>query len=156
MTIPSLALPTNSGNLANISPPPRSLIGQVISTVPASVIMDLFDPSKRRALGSEIQAGSTPTWYQNLPTDVKNYMAVVKSQISEGALTASPTASNSDSGSRSGSVSNEATTMATAAETTTGQGTTASDTNSGGRIQPGGIGVAIAGAIAIMGMMSML
>lgn len=151
MTIPSLALPTNSGNLANISPPPRSLINQVISAVPASVLVDLFDPSKRRALGSEIQAGSTPTWYQNLPTDVKNYMAVVKSQISEGALTASPTASNSVSGSGSGSVSNEAT--ATAAETTTGA---ASDTNSGGRIQPGGIEVAIAGAIAIMGMMPLL
>lgn len=115
------------------------------------MLVDLFDPSKRRALGSEIQAGSTPTWYQNLPTDVKNYMAVVKSQISEGALTASPTASNSVSGSGSGSVSNEAT--ATAAETTTGA---ASDTNSGGRIQPGGIEVAIAGAIAIMGMMPLL
>ena len=153
MTIPSLALPTNSGNLANISPPPRSLIGQVISAVPASVLVDLFDPSKRRALGSEIQAGSTPTWYQNLPTDVKNYMAVVKSQISEGALTASPTASNSDSDSRSGSVSNEAMPTATADETATGA---ASDTNSGGRIQPGAIKVAIAGAIAIMGMMSLL
>lgn len=119
------------------------------------MLVDLFDPSKRRALGSEIQAGSTPTWYQNLPTDVKNYMAVVKSQISEGALTASPTASNSDSGSGSGSVSNEATATATAtaAETTTGA---ASDTNSGGRIQPGGIEVAIAGAIAIMRMMSLL
>lgn len=141
--MPSLTLPTNPGNLANISPPPRSLIGQVISAVPASVLIDLFDPSKRRSLGSEIQAGSTPTWYQNLPTDVLNYMAVVKSQISEGALTASPTASGSGSGSEEATASAESGSGTAASATTT-------NVNSGGRIQPEvAISIALAMAMAM-------
>lgn len=44
-------------------------------------------PAQRSALVSNVKAGSTPAWYASLPSDVKSYVSVVKSQISEGALT---------------------------------------------------------------------
>ncbi|KAF4276077.1 hypothetical protein CNMCM8812_006365 [Aspergillus fumigatus] len=84
----NFTLPTKTANLDNISPPPRSLIPEVITALPPSVLMELIIPSQRSALASQFKAGSTPAWYASLPSDVQSYLSVVKSQISEGALTA--------------------------------------------------------------------
>ncbi|RJE21401.1 hypothetical protein PHISCL_06271 [Aspergillus sclerotialis] len=83
-----LPIPTKTANLDNISAPPRSLIPQIISAVPPTVLVDLVNPARRSSLASEFKAGNTPSWYGSLPTDVKSYLSVVKKQISEGALTA--------------------------------------------------------------------
>lgn len=99
-------IPTGTGanlnNLDNISAPPRSLIPQVFAAVPASVLLDLLDPSKRTDLASELKAGSTPAWYQSLPPDVKNYMGTVRSQISEGALTKTTGPTNTEASATEG------------------------------------------------------
>ncbi|CAG7917636.1 unnamed protein product [Penicillium olsonii] len=79
---------TASANFGNISSPPRSLIGEILSVVPVSVIWELINPEQRKSLASQFNAGTTPAWYDALPTDVKSYMSVVRSQISDGALTA--------------------------------------------------------------------
>ena len=50
--------------------------------------MDLIYPPRRSSLASEFKAGHTPAWYTDLPADVKSYFSEVKSQINEGALTA--------------------------------------------------------------------
>lgn len=63
--------------------------------MPVTVIWELIDPQSRSILASQFSAGTTPTWYNSLPTDVKSYMSVVKSQISAGALTATTTGSTS-------------------------------------------------------------
>lgn len=83
-----LPIPTKTANLDNISAPPRSLIPQIISAVPPTVIVDLVNPARRTSLASEFKAGNTPSWYGSLPTDVKSYLSGVKKQINEGALTA--------------------------------------------------------------------
>ncbi|KAJ5288765.1 hypothetical protein N7478_001795 [Penicillium angulare] len=84
----NLANQTATGNFGNISPPPKTLLGEILSVVPMSVVGELMDANSRSALASELSAGNTPAWYSSLPADVKSYMAIVRSQISGGALTA--------------------------------------------------------------------
>ncbi|KAJ5220247.1 hypothetical protein N7468_009451 [Penicillium chermesinum] len=79
---------TRTGNFGNISPPPKNMLQEIMAVIPGAVYWDLFDPHSRSSLASQISAGNTPTWYAALPTDVKNYMTVVKAQIAGGALTA--------------------------------------------------------------------
>lgn len=79
---------TASANFGNISPPPKSLIPEILSVVPVTVLWDLINAQSRSSLASAFSAGSTPAWYSSLPADVKSYMSVVKSQIAGGALTA--------------------------------------------------------------------
>lgn len=132
-----MANQTTTANFANISPPPKSLISEILSVVPVSVIWELINPAERNSLASQFKAGTTPVWYSALPTDVKNYMSVVKSQISGGALTA------------------------TAANTGTAAGATATDSNPGGPVsssskgaaaQPTGLAVSALGAMGVLGL----
>jgi hypothetical protein len=41
--------------------------------VPITVIWELIDPQSRSILASQFSAGTTPAWYNSLPTDVKSY-----------------------------------------------------------------------------------
>ncbi|KAE8147823.1 hypothetical protein BDV25DRAFT_168847 [Aspergillus avenaceus] len=91
----TLSMPTKTANLDNISPPPRSLIPEIIHNVPPTVLAQLMVPAQRSSIASEFQAGRTPSWYNSLPTDVKSYLHAVKKQMSDGALTASPTPTSS-------------------------------------------------------------
>ncbi|KAF7184284.1 hypothetical protein CNMCM7691_004970 [Aspergillus felis] len=70
----NFTVPTKTANLDNISPPPRSLIPEVITALPPSVLMELIIPSQRSALASQFKAGSTPVWYASLPSDVQSYL----------------------------------------------------------------------------------
>lgn len=87
-TNPPLPKPTKTANLDNLPAPPRSLIPQLISAVPPTVLVDMVNPSRRSALASDFKAGNTPSWYGALPTDVKSYLSVVKKEVNNGALTA--------------------------------------------------------------------
>ncbi|KAJ5561267.1 hypothetical protein N7535_004266 [Penicillium sp. DV-2018c] len=128
---------TSSANFANISPPPKSLIPEILSVVPVSVIWELINPAERSALGSQFKAGTTPAWYNALPSDVKSYMSVVKSQISDGAhkVTMGPTAANTAS-----------VTTATATEGS------ATSTSTGGATQATGLTVSVMGALGVLGL----
>lgn len=118
--------PFPTGNLANLSPPPRSLIHQVLSAVPPNALLDLMIPSKRQQLASQVQAGSTPTWYQDLPTDVKRYMEQVKSEVAGGALTrptsTAPTGASTASGTGSGTSASASTTDSAGSSSKRGPG----------------------------------
>ncbi|KAJ5626933.1 hypothetical protein N7528_004360 [Penicillium herquei] len=85
--IVSLANGTTA-NFANISPAPKLLVPEVLSVVPFTIVMDLFDASSRSSMASQFTNGSTPAWYASLPSDVQQYVSVVRAQISDGALTA--------------------------------------------------------------------
>ncbi|KAJ5155109.1 uncharacterized protein N7500_010548 [Penicillium coprophilum] len=135
---------TATANFANISPPPKSLIPEILSVVPVSVIWELINPPERSSLASQFKAGTTPAWYSALPSDVKDYMSVVKSQISAGALTA--TASESKP---------TAAKMGAAATATAGDGNSgsASSTSSqGAAAQPTGLTVSALGALGVLGL----
>ncbi|KOS47206.1 hypothetical protein ACN38_g1835 [Penicillium nordicum] len=128
---------TTTANFANISPPPKSLISEILSVVPVSVIWELINPAERNSLASQFKAGTTPVWYSALPTDVKNYMSVVKSQISGGALTA--TAANTD-------------TAAAATATDSNPGGPVSSSSKGAAAQPTGLAVSALGAMGVLGL----
>ena len=96
--------------------------------MPVTVIWELIDPQSRSLLASQFSAGTTPTWYNSLPTDVKSYMSVVKSQISAGALTATTTGSTS--------------------ATKTG----ATSTSSGMAAQPTALTASVIGALGVLGL----
>jgi hypothetical protein len=145
-------MPTKTANLDNISPPPRSLIPQVITALPPSVLIELVIPAQRSALASQFKAGSTPAWYASLPADVQSYLSVVKSQISEGALTATTLAYQTATASATG----------TATETGTGAsagGATATSTSSKGMaaaarptgvLMAGGVGMGVLGLALVL------
>lgn len=132
---------TSGANFANISPPPKSLINEMISVVPMTVLWDLIDQQSRRALASQISAGTTPTWYSSLPSDVKSYMSVVRSQVKAGVLTQAPTAE-------------KASQTGTGAGTGTATATGSSSTSSGmaAAAQPTGLTVTVVGALSILGL----
>ncbi|CAG8333107.1 unnamed protein product [Penicillium nalgiovense] len=137
---------TASANFANISPPPKSLIPEILSVVPVSVIWELINPAERSSLASQFKAGTTPAWYNALPSDVQDYMSVVKSQISAGALTA--TTSEPNTAANTG-------TAATATGTSTSGGSASSTSSQGAAVQaaqPTGLTVSALGALGVLGL----
>lgn len=111
--------------------------------VPGSVYWDLLDPNSRRALASQISAGNTPTWYHSLPTEVKAYMTIVRSQIAGGALTAT-----------TGLAYETTATDSSSAGATGTAGSAASSTSKGvaPAAQPTGLTVTVAGALGVLGL----
>lgn len=112
-----------------------------------TVLWDLIDQQSRRALASQISAGTTPTWYSSLPSDVKSYMSVVRSQVKAGVLTQTPTAEKaSQTGADTGTGAGAGTGTATA--------TGSSSTSSGmaAAAQPTGLTVTVVGALSILGL----
>ncbi|KAI1836431.1 hypothetical protein DTO006G1_2640 [Penicillium roqueforti] len=143
-----MANQTASANFANISPPPKSLIPEILSVVPVSVIWELINPAERSSLASQFKAGTTPAWYSALPSDVQSYMSVVKSQISAGALTATTSEINAVA-----NTGTAATVTATASVTGATAGGLASSTSSkGAAAQPTGLTVSALGALGVLGL----
>ncbi|KAJ5511470.1 hypothetical protein N7453_003573 [Penicillium expansum] len=134
---------TTTANFANISPPPKSLISEILSVVPVSVIWELINPAERSSLASQFKAGTTPVWYSALPTDVKNYMSVVKSQISGGTLTA--TTSEKNAAANTGAA-------AEATATDSNPGGPVSSVSKGAAAQPTGLTVSALGALGVLGL----
>lgn len=85
----------------NLLQPPSSLMKDMFTAVPPTVLAQLMFPTGRSSVASEFQAGNTPSWYQDLPTDVKSYVLAMKSQVAAGNVdlnatrTPAPTSSSS-------------------------------------------------------------
>ncbi|KAL4799191.1 hypothetical protein BDV19DRAFT_294224 [Aspergillus venezuelensis] len=95
----------------NLLQPPSSLINDIITAVPPTVLAQLMMPSGRSSIASDFSAGNTPTWYEDLPSEVKSYVLAMKSQAAAGDVdlnttrTPAPTStgsSDSEDGSASG------------------------------------------------------
>jgi hypothetical protein len=111
--------------------------------------MELIIPSQRSALANQFKAGSTPAWYTSLPSEVQNYLSVVKSQISEGALTAttglayqtaataSATGTATETGKSAGGATSTSKGMAAAARPT-------------GVLMAGGVGMGVLGLALVL------
>ncbi|KAL4863445.1 hypothetical protein BDV12DRAFT_206451 [Aspergillus spectabilis] len=86
----TVAFTAPGGNLVQ---PPSSLIAEIITAVPPTVLAQLLLPTGRSSIASEFQAGNTPSWYENLPSEVKSYVLAIKSQAGAGNvnLSATPT-----------------------------------------------------------------
>ncbi|KAL4932510.1 uncharacterized protein BDV17DRAFT_288021 [Aspergillus undulatus] len=68
----------------NLIQPPSSLINDIITAVPPTVLAQLLMPTGRSSIASEFSAGNTPSWYQDLPSEVKSYVLAMKSQAGAG------------------------------------------------------------------------
>jgi hypothetical protein len=88
-----------TANLNNIAAPPSNFMPVIMTAVPMSVLGDLLDSESRSSLASEFANGSTPAWYQSLPSSIQSYLTVVHSQINEGALSANTSATVASSSS---------------------------------------------------------
>lgn len=68
------------------------------------MLAQLLLPTGRSSIASEFQAGNTPSWYEDLPTEVKSYVLAMKSQVDSGEVdlnatrTPAPTSSSSEDG----------------------------------------------------------
>lgn len=138
---------TASANFGNISPPPKSLIPEILSVVPVTVLWELINAQSRSSLASAFSAGSTPAWYNSLPSDVKSYMSVVKSQIAGGALTATTGLAYETTSARTG------TSTGTAASTGSHTSAGATSTSKGlAASQPTGLTASVIGALSVLGL----
>ncbi|KAL2826760.1 hypothetical protein BJY01DRAFT_255895 [Aspergillus pseudoustus] len=79
---------------------PSSIISELATAIPPSVLQDLATPASVSSLMSEIADGNFPAWVTDLPDDVKDYL-----ETAWGATTL-PTGSSSSSDDDSSSNSN--------------------------------------------------
>jgi hypothetical protein len=86
---------TPGGNLLQ---PPASLVGAIITGVPASVLVQVWGGAGKSSLASEFKAGNTPAWYQTLPEGVKSYISALASQIGNNEVNLSATPSGNGFG----------------------------------------------------------
>ncbi|KAL2869093.1 uncharacterized protein BJX67DRAFT_379571 [Aspergillus lucknowensis] len=88
----------------NLLQPPPTLVKDIITAVPPTVLAQLLMPTGRSSIASEFKAGNTPDWYQELPSEVKNYVLAMKSQVGAGNvnLSATPTEAAATSGNGDG------------------------------------------------------
>ncbi|KAL4895350.1 hypothetical protein BDV59DRAFT_200014 [Aspergillus ambiguus] len=138
-SITAFSLPSKTGHLENLASPPRSLFAEIVNNVPPTALAQIVIPAQRSALASDFKAGKTPVWYQNLPTDVKSYISVVKSQIADGALTATTQAMAASE---------------TPTPVTTADGAAASTSSEGvaAAARPTGVMVSGMGALGVLGV----
>ncbi|KAJ5692739.1 hypothetical protein N7462_002162 [Penicillium macrosclerotiorum] len=142
---------TASANFGNISPPPKSLISEILSVVPLTVLWELINQDSRSSLASQFSAGTTPAWYSSLPADVKSYMSVVKSQISGGALTATTGLAYETTSTSTGTGTGTGAGASATGSTKTVSGSTS--TSSGlGVSQPTVLTASVVGALGVLGL----
>lgn len=143
---------TITANWENISPPPHSLIGQMLSEVPMTVLLEMVNPDRRSSLASQFSAGNTPAWYKNLPTDMKSYFSVVKSQIEDGALTTTSMPSNTGASPLPSNTGASPLPTATASSSPSGSAS-ASTAKAMAPAQPtGAITGSVVGALGVLGL----
>ncbi|KAL6231572.1 hypothetical protein BDW75DRAFT_38667 [Aspergillus navahoensis] len=61
---------SSDGNLYGI---PNSIVSEIASAVPSSVLADLANPTSLSSMYSEIQDGNYPAWATDIPDDVWDY-----------------------------------------------------------------------------------
>ncbi|KAL4876874.1 hypothetical protein BJY04DRAFT_139056 [Aspergillus karnatakaensis] len=129
----------------NLLQPPSSLVGDIITAVPPSVLAQLLLPTGRSSIASEFEAGNTPSWYEELPSEVKSYVLAIKSQVGAGEvnLTASRTPAP-EASSQSG-------------DTTEDSDAPATETSDNYAARPTGeVAAGLAGVVGLLGLAVML
>ncbi|PGG97231.1 hypothetical protein GX51_07430 [Blastomyces parvus] len=66
--------------LAKLDDPPASFIQIFATAIPQTAFKSLLDPEGRNAIASEMKAGNTPDWFNNLPSPVKSYLSHIQVQ----------------------------------------------------------------------------
>jgi len=135
---------TPGGNLLQ---PPQSIVGAIITGIPASVIVQLAYSTGRAALASEFKAGNTPAWYQTLPDPVKSYISALERQIAASSVNLSATPSSVN-------YYPDPTTTPTSSGSTDGENAAVTSSKSKGPAAPTaapGLGFSVAAALGVLG-----
>jgi len=182
LTLASLAgittLPTNSFVLIQLggaaeqlaSALPTSSVLSVLETAaPKSFLSNIVhDPTYASSFESAFAAGSSPSWFKSLPTDVRSYLhtytgfagiATAAAELNSATKNASEaaTAMNSTTGMSSTGSSTGMSTTGTGSATAAGGSTATSKSSSGGAAkQTGAIAVGIAGVVGVLGVAAVL
>ncbi|KAH8668541.1 hypothetical protein BX600DRAFT_510632 [Xylariales sp. PMI_506] len=64
---------------------PSSLRQEIMTAIPANVLVSLMNPAYRTSMASDFAAGNTPSWYQTLPSDLKTFFASMATAIKDGS-----------------------------------------------------------------------
>jgi hypothetical protein len=115
----------------------------IITAVPASILVELVNPSARSAIASEFAAGNTPQWYATLPSPVKSYIEALNSQIRAGQVDLSATPS---------AFQFPVTTASTGKATGKGDSVATSTSKAVAAQVTGGVGMSVAAAVGILGL----
>lgn len=65
---------------------PSSILTVMETAIPANWWSEIMDPSSRDSIISEIQAGTMPAWYNNLPSSVKAWATTAGANFAESLL----------------------------------------------------------------------
>ncbi|GLI72363.1 hypothetical protein PoHVEF18_000535 [Penicillium ochrochloron] len=157
---------------------PSSILSVIATAIPATWLADIMDPASSASIMSEIDAGTMPAWYNNLPSSVKAWAtsaygfdvtatdsanaatttaAGAVATATGAATTGSTTGSvESSSAAVSGAVSSavsSATSAASKATSAAASSAHASATSTGGApVATGGVAMSIMGAAGILGL----
>ncbi|RHZ50810.1 hypothetical protein CDV55_100672 [Aspergillus turcosus] len=143
--------------LANI---PSSIVAELMTAVPPSVIQAFANPTSASSIIAQIEQGNIPAWYSSLPADVKAWASsAAMAEVSAMSVTTTPTGT--------GSMSTATAATATATPTTTATGTasstktttssaanasaTSTSTSTGGAAATG-LAVSFAGAAGVLAL----
>ncbi|OQD73239.1 hypothetical protein PENDEC_c016G02215 [Penicillium decumbens] len=162
---------------AALSSIPNSILTVLATAVPASWYADLADPASLSSINSEIEAGTMPAWYNQLPASVKAWATsagelgltdatTTASASASASATSAPSAATDSASTTSGSTgsvavqttavstSSVSTSTSTAASgSVSPSSTAASSTSTGGApIATGSIAMSFAGAISLLGL----
>lgn len=134
--LPSFSMPTAAFTYDGMPPP--SIASVLITAVPSSYMSQLANPSARSSLINDIQHGHYPSWYNDLPNSVKQWISTNYASMTGAAATAT-----GNSGSGSGSKGSDS------------QGPASSSSSQGAAAAPaatGAIAASIVGAAGVLGI----
>lgn len=170
ITNPELDADSAAAALSSI---PNSILTVLATAVPASWYADLADPASLSSINSEIEAGTMPAWYNQLPASVKAWAtsagelgmtdATTTASASATSAPSAATDSASTTSGSTGSVAVQTTAVSTSSVSTSTStaasgsvspsSTAASSTSTGGApIATGSIAMSFAGAISLLGL----
>lgn len=180
LTLASLAgitaLPTNPTVLIALGPvaqqlaaalPTSSVLSVLETAAPPSFLSNIVhDPSYASSFESAFAAGSSPSWFKSLPTDVRSYLhtytgfagiATAAAEFNNVTRNASAMSTGSMTGTSSTGSSTGMSTSGTSSATAAGGSTASSKLSSGGAAkQTGAITAGIAGVVGILGVAAAL
>lgn len=180
LTLASLAgitaLPTNTAVLIALGPvaqelaaalPTSSVLSVLETAAPREFLSNIVhDPSYASSFESAFAAGSSPSWFKSLPTDVRSYLhtytgfagiATAAAELNNVTRNAAAMATGSMSGMTSTSSSTGMSSTESSSATAAGASTATSKLSSGGAArQAGAIAAGIVGAVGILGVAAVL
>ncbi|KAL8650025.1 MAG: hypothetical protein Q9226_005317 [Calogaya cf. arnoldii] len=174
-SLAGIALPTDPAALLSLGPvaarlqsflPTSSVLSVLQSAAPPDFISNVVnDPVYAMSFQSAFAAGSSPSWFLNLPSDVKKYLhtysgygdvatAVGGIESANSGQTSSPTMTSSSASPTSSSSSSKNEGSATGADAQSTQ--PAGEASSAGEKAIAPLAMGLAGAIGVVGLTIML